>query len=293
MRSNITRFVEFKVYAEFVIQKGDKLGGIEVICFSKSSKTPNQNRDWPHDLGTTDRQLANGASVFSHRRAPNKTPWKEAERLRISSVAGNARFHSQRKSTQRSDTTTSTTKPSSCVPPLHPVSAQDDELFREEENAAIHGFVNILHATDGSANHHRQTPRIDCQSRKTVGSFVVLKGIWVFQFKSRFSFMAIPARIMGLLGRRNGTERTCLLTPRSTFFYYREEHIQKKVDGMIVEAKAKMAKGDKKGNYLRCLCLSNKIRCPCGHLSTFPFLSITSRGSVCNETKKAIRGRSR
>jgi hypothetical protein len=29
--------------------------------------------------------------------------------------------------------------------------------------------------------------------------------------------------------------------------FYREEHIQKKIDGMIVEAKGKMAKGDKKG----------------------------------------------
>jgi hypothetical protein len=33
---------------------------------------------------------------------------------------------------------------------------------------------------------------------------------------------------------------------------YREEHIQKKIDGMIVEAKAKMAKGDKKGV---CVCV--------------------------------------
>lgn len=28
---------------------------------------------------------------------------------------------------------------------------------------------------------------------------------------------------------------------------YREEHITRKIDGMIVEAKAKLAKGDKKG----------------------------------------------
>ena len=35
---------------------------------------------------------------------------------------------------------------------------------------------------------------------------------------------------------------------------YREEHIQKKIDGMIVEAKAKMAKGDKKGVCV-CVCV--------------------------------------
>ena len=34
---------------------------------------------------------------------------------------------------------------------------------------------------------------------------------------------------------------------------YREEHIQKKIDGMIVEAKGKMAKGDKKGVYIMCV----------------------------------------
>jgi hypothetical protein len=31
--------------------------------------------------------------------------------------------------------------------------------------------------------------------------------------------------------------------------YYREEHIQTKIDGMVKEAKAKMAKGDKKGTF--------------------------------------------
>ena len=32
---------------------------------------------------------------------------------------------------------------------------------------------------------------------------------------------------------------------------YREEHIQKKIDGMITEAKTKMGKGDKKGELLQ------------------------------------------
>jgi hypothetical protein len=32
--------------------------------------------------------------------------------------------------------------------------------------------------------------------------------------------------------------------------YYREEHIQTKIDGMVKEAKAKMSKGDKKGTFL-------------------------------------------
>ena len=35
---------------------------------------------------------------------------------------------------------------------------------------------------------------------------------------------------------------------------YREEHIQKKIDGMIVEAKAKMGKGDKKGELQQGVC---------------------------------------
>lgn len=33
---------------------------------------------------------------------------------------------------------------------------------------------------------------------------------------------------------------------------YREEHIEKKIEGMVKEAKAKMAKGDKKGNSFNC-----------------------------------------
>ena len=31
---------------------------------------------------------------------------------------------------------------------------------------------------------------------------------------------------------------------------YREEHIQRKIEATVKEAKAKMAKGDKKGEYL-------------------------------------------
>lgn len=33
------------------------------------------------------------------------------------------------------------------------------------------------------------------------------------------------------------------------FLHFREEHIQRKMDGMVKEAKEKMAKKDKKGTY--------------------------------------------
>jgi hypothetical protein len=55
----------------------------------------------------------------------------------------------------------------------------------------------------------------------------------------------------------------CLLQGKAnaaTAFYhepsnYREEHIQTKIDGMVKEAKAKMAKGDKKGRFRRSLAI--------------------------------------
>ena len=34
------------------------------------------------------------------------------------------------------------------------------------------------------------------------------------------------------------------------FLSFREEHIEKKIQGVVSEAKAKMAKGDKKGTFL-------------------------------------------
>jgi len=37
--------------------------------------------------------------------------------------------------------------------------------------------------------------------------------------------------------------------------YFREEHIARKVDQVVAEAKAKLAKGDKKGALEYCLCL--------------------------------------
>jgi hypothetical protein len=52
-------------------------------------------------------------------------------------------------------------------------SIQDDELFWKEEDGAVDGLRDSHNANDGPATHHCQAPRIDCQSRKTVGNLLI------------------------------------------------------------------------------------------------------------------------
>ena len=64
--------------------------------------------------------------------------------------------------------------------------------------------------------------------------------------------------------------------------FYREEHIARKIELTVSDAKAKLAKGDKKGKgfpFVRpVLCL------------TVPHSTIISR-ALCHEKKEAVRGR--
>lgn len=58
----------------------------------------------------------------------------------------------------------------------------------------------------------------------------------------------------------------------------REEHIGRKIESMVAEAKAKMAKGDKKGRL--------RFRCPIG-----PELhsKLPHRSAFCHEAKEVVR----
>jgi hypothetical protein len=51
---------------------------------------------------------------------------------------------------------------------------------------------------------------------------------------------------------------------------YREEHISRKIDGMVAEAKAKLAKGDKKGRDLARVYSLELILCSDTHTHKTP-----------------------
>lgn len=128
----------------------------------------------------------------------------------------------------------------------HSTTIQDDEPIWKEEDANIYSVRNFHQTANWSSTDNRQAAGDHRQSRKKVCNF------------------RIPISHFGIR-RLSPAKRNCRQVDKTKLFIrqqedgvanqalallsykHREEHLQKKIDQIVKEAKLKMSKGDKKG----------------------------------------------